>query len=284
MSVDLRDEVVSRLTTAKSPMGYAALRKALVKKSKGVSANDLSEAVTAAVNEGRAFHWGNYLNSRQCYWHISRSQWLNERMIELCSENAPIPSRLKVKGFTPIAIRTGINELLKAGTLKKYPGIGQENARIGRSPQAYAAALHEFVRTRMDRAKIPAEVFYAAASFGLGSPQSSPEPVNARTATAEGAGSPHLALPAMAERILGALPTLERPGLEVASVLLRRGLGIDAASKVDFDRAVLDLRDRGQVFLSEHHDPWGLTEHDRMELIDGGDGRYYVSVTLRVQS
>lgn len=281
MSVDLMDEVVSHLKAAKSPVGYASLSKALVKKSKGVSEGDLHGAVAAAVNAGRAFHWGNYARSKQCYWHISRNQRLSEKIVELCLESAPKPSEVKVKGFSDAAeIAGAINELLKAGTLHKYPGIGQERARIGGSPQAYAAALHEFVKAKLAKAKVSPEVFYGVNASGRGLSRSPSEDVEGHPGAAEVSQPPQPAPPPMTQRILEAMPRLERPGLEVASVRLRRNLGIDATSKAEFDRAVLDLRDKKRVYLSKHHDPWGLTELDRMELIDGGDGSYYVSVTL----
>jgi hypothetical protein len=273
MSVDLSDEVALRLKAAKAPVGYAALRKALVRKSKGVSEDVLKEAISAAVNEGRAFHWGNYRGSKQCYWHTKRDQLLNEKIVESCSGTAQIQSKVKVTGFTPTSISTAVNELLKAGTLQRYPGIGLEKARIGASPKAYAAALREFVLKKLDKANVAQEVFFSPSVGAQAAAELGPRDASTRQAGLE-----------MSARILEALPRLERPGLPVASVVLRRSLGINEINKPEFDRAILDLKNERKVYLSAHHDPHGLALPDRMDLIDGGDGRYYVAVTLLVQS
>lgn len=273
MSLDLMDEVVQRLSAARKPVSYAALSKALVKKSRGISDATLREAISSAVNEGRAFHWGSYARSSQCYWTTSRDQWLSRRIVEQCSAIAQIQSQVKVRGVSDTAIRAAMNELIGAGKLQRYPGIGQEKVRIGASPQAYAAALREFVVKKLEKSNIPQDVFF-----------SSPDETAVVSASMHSSADSHSSEAVMAERILETLPKLERPGLPVASVVLRRSLGIGDTNKREFDGAVMQLSNQRRIYLSAHHDAHGLAAADRDNLIDGGEGRYYVALTLLTES
>jgi hypothetical protein len=52
-------------------------------------------------------------------------------------------------------------------------------------------------------------------------------------------------------------------------------------SKNEFDAAALELRKKERVFLSQHVDPYNISQEDKDLLIDGQDGTYYVAIAIR---
>jgi hypothetical protein len=253
-AVDLLQQVVAKLSAARAPVGYAALRRSL----KSVSEDALRSALEAGLNSGRIFHWGDFGRSRQSYWHIGREQHLDQTIMSLCSKQARRSAEIKVRGFRAKEVQSRLGDLLVSGRLRKYPGLGREKEQIGASDQSYAAALREFVAAKLAKAGME-----PAAFFGGAAPGSAP--------SAE-----------MENRILEALRRLEpEPNLPVSVVRLRRHLQISDAGKQEFDRAVLELRDRKRVYLSRHDNPAGLSTEDRRALVDGGDGSHYVAVMVR---
>ena len=68
-------------------------------------------------------------------------------------------------------------------------------------------------------------------------------------------------------------------GVPVSTLRLRNYL--PKLSKQEFDAAALELRRKEQVFLSQHADPYNLSEEDKNLLIDGQDGTYYVAIAIR---
>jgi hypothetical protein len=65
----------------------------------------------------------------------------------------------------------------------------------------------------------------------------------------------------------------------VSAARLRKATAI--ADKRRFDEAVFKLQEQRRIHLSPHDDPQSLSAHDREELIEGKDGRYYVALTRR---
>ena len=69
------------------------------------------------------------------------------------------------------------------------------------------------------------------------------------------------------------------PGVPVSTLRLRNQL--PHLSKEEFDAAALELRKKEQVFLSQHADPYNLSQENKDLLIDGQDGTYYVAIAIR---
>jgi hypothetical protein len=83
-----------------------------------------------------------------------------------------------------------------------------------------------------------------------------------------------------AARIIEAVRSLEPvKGVPVSTLRLRNHL--PQLSKNEFDAAALELRKKERVFLSQHVDPYNISQEDKDLLIDGQDGTYYVAIAIR---
>jgi hypothetical protein len=258
MSADLLQSVISKLAASPKPLGYADLKKELVRKKSGISEEMLRTTLESAVNSGQVFRWGDYARKKRCYWTTSREAFFDGAILRACTERALASSEIRIPGLATKILPLRIQELVRDHRLKAFPGIGSEKARLGVSPQSYAAALREFVKAKLNKAGIQEDVL-----FGSGAPVES----------AEG----------LEDRIVDALRKLQSaPDVPVASVLLREELKVGDANKAAFDQGLLRLRDQKRVYLSRHHNPHELPAAERNQLIDGGDGSYYVAANLRM--
>jgi hypothetical protein len=73
---------------------------------------------------------------------------------------------------------------------------------------------------------------------------------------------------------LRALEAREAVAVVIADVWRKSGLPKDR-----FDRAVLDLYRKGAIVLHRHDAPFVISEEQRNELLNDGEGRYYVGVS-----
>ncbi len=71
----------------------------------------------------------------------------------------------------------------------------------------------------------------------------------------------------------------EAPGVPVTVHRLRAAF--PRVPKADFDRAVIELADRRQIYLVPHDHGWALPEPEREKLVHDGGVKLYVGVQLR---
>ncbi|MBV9504665.1 MAG: hypothetical protein JO323_06630 [Acidobacteriia bacterium] len=260
MSEELSQKLIDKLSASKSPVGYTALKKELVRKKAGVSEELLRNLLESAVTAGNVFRWGDYARKKQCYWTTSREAFFDDAIVEACAQQALAPSEIRIPGLPPKTVTLRLKELVGEHRLKEFPRIGGEKKRFGTSPESYASALRAFVKTKLSNAGLDESLFFGPVAVA-------------------GASD------GMEDRILDALRRLEpAPNVPVASVALRRELEIKDSQKAEFDQALLQLRDQKLVYLSRHDNPHALLPEDRNKLIDGGDGIYYVAANLRADS
>ncbi|HTS29379.1 MAG TPA: hypothetical protein VMH81_26095 [Bryobacteraceae bacterium] len=263
-------EAVERITgvlkSAVKPLTFGQLKKAT-----RLADSELKSALEAAMTQGAAFRWPDYRKT-QYFWRQSADDAARQAVLAIASEEALSSAVLiarackQVPGFSRNAMQRTVAALISGNELQRVPGLraGTLMVRPGDSA-AYAAAARKYLAERFRRAGFdPA---------GL----TVPLPVGDSKQAVEVAAE----VPAdAASRILETIQSLEPdPGVPVSTQRLRNHL--PGLSKAAFDSAALELRNTEKVFLSLHHDPHNLPQNERDLLIDGGDGTFYVAISLR---
>jgi len=262
--------IISLLQPAEKPLTFKKLKGALnkfSKKAERLNDAELKTAIEAAINQRAVFRWPDYRGT-QYFWRHSPDQAAQQAVLAIAAEEALAKTELigrackKVQGFSQKAMHRIVVDLVTSRELQQVAAFTSGNLviRTG-SRAAYAAAARKFIEEKLRKAGFdPAEFLRPRALAGA-----RPAPTASLDAAA---------------RILEAIRSLEpNSGVPVSTQNLRNHL--PALSKSQFDTAGLKLRDTEQVFLSLHHDPHNLPQHERDLLIDGGDGKFYVAIGIR---
>jgi len=259
---ELRERILAAVREAKKPVTVKALAK-LVKAKEEV----VREALSAAAGENQLHRWPDFRRS-QYFWHVSAEQKAQEALLAVASVQALSKTNLgkaaakTVPGFKPKSVEALVPALLGEKQLQAIPAFSGSSKLLVRPghPEAYFSAARSFMEKKFRSAG-----FDPADFFG-------------------GKSSPHEKLAEVpvdaAALILEAVRSLEPVrGVPVSTLRLRSHLS--NLAKQEFDSAALDLRKRQEVFLSQHADPYNLSEEDQSVLIDGQDGTYYVAIAIR---
>jgi len=261
---DFRARIIAAVREATKPVTVKNLIK-VCKAKKGDDAT-LRVALESAVGAGQVYRWPDRGRS-QYFWHVSPEQAAREAVLAAAATQAlskPDLSKLakKLPGFTVKRMEGLVSELIAEKQLQTVPAV------VGKSKlwlrTGHQSAYFSFVRSFVEKT-IRLAGFDPAAFFSENSAAQ-----DKRTVTQVDA----------AALILEAVRSLEPvKGVPVSTLRLRSRL--PHLSKHEFDTAALELRKNQQVFLSQHADPYNISQEDKDLLIDGQDGTYYVAIAIR---
>jgi hypothetical protein len=254
--LDAAKHVADLLSAAAKPLTFAQL-----KKSTRLDDAALSRALETGAAQGKALRWPDY-RRQQYFWSRPVEQAARQAVLEISSKLALSPSKLagqarkRVPGFPATAMKSVVTSLLVEGQLLKVAAFttGKLLIRPGETV-AYARSARAFIEQKFRKAGLDPSTIFA-------SPLPRASPLNAP------------------ELLLNAVQSLQpAQGVPVTAQRLRQHL--PQLSKSELDAAALELRRNQQVFLTMHYDAFKLPPTERDTLIDGGDGTYYVSISLR---
>jgi hypothetical protein len=256
------ERVADLLLKAEKPVTFRQL-----KLSARLEDRALEDALEAARLEGKGFRWPDY-KRRQYFWSQSAEEAAERAVLETASTSALSRTKLidrarkMVPGFAPTAMQQIIANLLSGRQLQQVPAFtsGKLLIRSGELA-AYAASARAFIEQKFRKAGFDPSMFLSSI------------PAAANPPAVETSGN-------VAALLLDAVRSLQpSEGAPVTAQRLRQRL--PAVSKSEFDAAAFELRRKELVFLTLHHDPFGLAQPERDLLIDAGDGTYYVSIAIR---
>jgi hypothetical protein len=263
LQLDLRERILAKLRESKKPITFEGLKK-LVKAKKG---EPFRAEIDSAVGEKQIYRWPDYRGS-QYFWHLSPEEKVPEAILGAAASKALSKSELckaagkKLPGFPLKQVEAEVSALVADKRLQQVPAFTSNAKLLVRAGdgQAYFNAARSFIEKKVRSAGFDPGAFLT----GDSSPQSKP------------------ALPQVdaAARILEAVLSLEsQPGVPVSTSRLRKHLG--DLPKHEFDMAALELRRKQEVLLSQHADPYNISQEEKDLLIDGQDGTYYVAIAIR---
>lgn len=260
---DLRERIVAAVRDGEKPLTVNNLAKLVKAKDEPFRA-----ALESVVGAGQVHRWPDYRRS-QHFWHVSPEQAAREAILTAAAAQAYSKSTLsrlaakKLHGFSIKRVESAVSALVAEKQLQTVPpfaGRSKLLVPVGGAREAYFNAARSFVEQKLRLAGFDPASFFARAS-------SPPDKLTVAPVYA-------------AELILEAVRLLEPvKGVPVSTLRLRNHL--PGLTKRDFDAAALELRRRQQVFLSQHADPYNLSQEDKDLLIDGQDGTYYVAIAIR---
>jgi hypothetical protein len=260
---ELRERILAKIRDSKKPVTF----KDLLKSVKAKNEEPFRTELESAISEKSIFRWPDYRGS-QYFWHVSPEEKAREAILEAAATQALSKSALgkaaakKIAGFPQTRMESEVSALLSDKRLQQVPAFASNAKLLVRAGdgQAYFNAARAFVAMKIEKAGFDPKPFFTEDS----SPQSEP-------------ALPHRDA---VERILEAILALEpQPGVPVSTLRLRNHLR--DLSKQEFDMAALELRKKQEVFLSQHADPYNISQEDKDLLIDGQDGTYYVAIAIR---
>jgi hypothetical protein len=236
-----------------------------------LTSEDVDSALTELVRNQDAYDWPAFRRVPR-YWHCDPDAYIRDRILEIASEVALTKPELvsratkKAHRCSKSRVDSGVAALIRERDILKANAAGKTlYFKAGASKALIAGAL-ELLRQSLMRAGITdAEIRNA----GAGLSEKAAQPVSEIEST-----------PQLADRILGALRELEpAPGAPVTAKALRSRVA--DAEKTEFDRAVMQLAERQQVYVTKHDHGWALPESEREQLIHDGGTNLYVAVATR---
>jgi hypothetical protein len=252
---DLSERILAAVRTVAKPVTFNQLLK-VVKAKKA----ETEEALASAINAGHLHRWPG---RSQYFWHFSADEKAREAVLAAAAAQALSKALLskaaakKLRGFSEKSMEDVVSALMKEKQLKEVSGFTGNSKLIVRpgDSQAYFSAALAFVAVRIRKAGFDPATFSTQ-------------------------GKPAAESGAAAALILETVRTLEPVrGVPVSTLRLRNHL--PSIGKHEFDRAALELRTKQEVFLNLHADPYNAPQSEKDLLIDGGDGTFYVAISLR---
>ncbi len=261
---DLRGRVAAAARDARKPVAFKSLAKSLK-----VKAEPLQAALESAVAAGQVYRWPDRGKS-QYFWSVAWEQKAKEAILTTAAAQALSKADLsklaakgkKLPGFSAKRLESAISALLAEKQLQAVPAFAGSSKLLVRTgdSQAYFTSARIFINEKIRSAGFDPATFFTGSSL----------PGDKLTDTQADA----------AALILEAVRSLEPvKGVPVSTLRLRNY--VPNLSKKEFDAAALKLRQEQQVFLSQHADPYNLSQEDKDLLIDGQDGTYYVAIAIR---
>lgn len=262
---DLRERIIAAVHGALKPVTYKKLR-GLVQLPAKASDEPFRIALESVLGAGHVYRWPDVRGS-QYFWNVSAEQKAREALLAAVAVKAQSKADLiqaagkKISGFPAKRLENVVAELIAENQLQKVPAFTSTAKLLVRpgDSHAYFSAGRAFIEKKFRTAG-----FDPAPFFTDNSPRDKIKstPVDA------------------AALILDAVRSLEPvKGVPVSTLRLRNHL--PDLSKQEFDAGALELRKKQEVFLSQHSDPYNLSQEDKDLLIDGQDGTYYVGIAIR---
>jgi hypothetical protein len=254
---DLSERILAAVRTAAKPVTFNYLLK-VAKAEK----SETEEALAHAINRGQLHRWPDYRRS-QYFWHASAEEKAREAVLAAAAAQAlskPALSKAaakKLRGFSEKRMDNVVSALLSEKQLKAVPAFTGNSKLLVRpgDTQTYFRAAQAFIEERIRKAG------FDPAAFST----------HDKPAAESGAA---------AALILEAVRALEPVrGVPVSTLRLRNHL--PAIEKREFDSAAMELRAKHEVFLNLHTDTYNISQSEKDLLIDGGDGTFYVAISLR---
>jgi hypothetical protein len=258
---NLRERIVAAVRQAKKPISFKALAKLLKAKDESFQA-----AMESLIEAGQVYRWPDYRKS-EYFWSVSSEEKAREAILSAASgafsktDLSKVAAK-KLPGFPAKKLENVVSALVADKQLQQVPAFASGAKLLVRTgdSNAYFNAARTFIEKKFRAAGFDAAPLFSENSL----------PGDKLTITESDA-------PAL---ILDAVRSLEPvKGVPVSTLRLRNYL--PKLSKQEFDAAALELRRKEQVFLSQHADPYNLSEEDKNLLIDGQDGTYYVAIAIR---
>jgi hypothetical protein len=259
---DLRERIIAAVRNEEKPITFNGL----AKRAK-VKPEALREALESAVGAGHVHRWPDFRRS-QYFWHVPPEQAAREAILTVAAAQALSKAALsklaakKLPGFPAKRVEGVVSDLLAENQLQTLPafaGRAKLWVRAG-DHAAYFNTARSFVEQ-----KIRSAGFDPAGLFTENLSRRDELTVQQLDAAA---------------LIVEAVQSLEPvKGVPVSTLRLRNHL--PNLSKQDFDLAALELRKKQQVFLSQHVDPYNISQEEKDLLIDAQDGTYYVAIAIR---
>ena len=250
---DLGELVIAAVRVSSKPVAFKALTKSLK-----IKEEPLRAALESLVDAGQVYHWPEVRRS-QYFWHVPPEEVAREAILTVAASRALSKADLskaavkKLPGFPVKRVENVVAELVAEKQLQAVRGFSGISKLL--IPPGGAEAYFNAGRSFLEK-KIRAAGFDPAGFFVE---QAAPHAVGAK---------------------LDAVRSLEPvKGVPVSTLRLRNQL--PNLSKKEFDTAALELRKKQQVFLSQHVDPYNISQEDKELLIDGQDGTYYVAIAIR---
>jgi len=268
---ELAPVLVEALRRSEKPLSVIALRKQIYPPFR-FSERDrrpVEELLAEQAKEGRIYEWPRYRRQRQ-FWTEQPEEFAARAIIRrlergACSRTALEKDvRGKLHGFPKSRWPQFIKRLLDEGRIfQNPPWKTKGRTKLQASPpdpEPYLKKLVPELRKLVER-------FVAL--------RVSPQPW-VDEVWGNGPEKPPGDLP---QRILAAIERLEpNPGAGVTCEDLRSAPEFNSVGKEAFDRAVVELIERGAVSPHRHSGPFRLSENDRDQLVYDGGGNYYVAL------
>jgi len=261
---DLYQRVAAHIRQAAKPVTAAALLDKFTTSKAGE--DGVLAAIQSAINAGAVYRWPGRARSK-FFWNVPWDQTARAAILAAATRALPKPDLIKaaarrLPGVAAARLEPIVAALLAEKRLSSVPGFKPRSKLLiepGDS-QAYFNAARAFIEEKFRKANLDAAPFFTE--------NSPPRDKLTNTQTAAAA------------LILDAVRSLEPvKGVPVSTLRLRNHL--PHLSKEEFDGAALELRKKEQVFLSQHADPYNLSQENKDLLIDGQDGTYYVAIAIR---
>jgi hypothetical protein len=258
----LRERILAAVRESKRPVTFKGLAK-LVKAKEAPFRAELE----SVVSEAQVHRWPDYRRS-QYFWHLSPEEKAREVILAVASTQALSKADLSkaaaknLPGFPLKRVETEVSALVRDSQLQELPSFASNSKVLARAGDhgAYFSAARSFVERKI-----------RLAGF---------DPVGLFADNTSSNESPATGRPDAAVLILEAVQSLEPVrGVPVSTLRLRDHL--KDMPKHEFDVAALELRKKQEVFLSQHADPYNVSQEDKDLLIDGQDGTYYVAIAIR---
>jgi hypothetical protein len=262
---DLQQRLVAVVQKAKKPLSF--LRLARLVKVKEPETELLRTALDLAVATGQVHRWPDRRKS-QYFWHLASEQAAREALVTAAGTEALSKALLskhtakKLFGFPVKRMQSVLSVLIVEKQLQAVPGFAGKSQLVVRpgDQEAYFTAARSYVAERIRLAGFDPAAFFK---------ENSPADEKLTGAKVDAAAL-----------LLEAVRTLEPvQGVPVSTLRLRNHLA--SLTKQELDAAALELRKQQLVFLSEHVDPYNISQEDKDLLIDGQDGTFYVAIAIR---
>jgi hypothetical protein len=259
---DLYQRVVAHVREAAKPVSLSELKKKFQNEKAG--AEVVSAVIESAVEAGQIYGWPG---RSRCYWNVPWDRTARDAVLAVAATKALSKTDLgkaaarKLPGIAGTRVESIVAALMSEKQLEKvvpFSGRTKLLIRPGDS-QAYFSAARAFIEEKFRKANLDPTPFFN---------ENSQAPVKLPTPTEAAA------------LLFQAVRSLEPvKGVPVSTLRLRHHL--PRLSKNEFDAAALELRKNQQVFLSQHVDPYNISQEEKELLIDGQDGTYYVAIAIR---
>ena len=263
---DLTERILAAVRAAEKPVSFTNLAKSV--KVKKAESDLFGAALESAVDAGHLYRWPDRRRS-QYFWRITPEQASRDAVLKVASNQALSKSDLSkaasrnLHGLPVKHLEPVVSALLAEKELQAVPAFTGNSKLLVRAGgyKAYFNAARSFVEKRIRSAG-----FDPAAFFTEDSSQHDKLTATQQVETTA--------------LILEAVRSLEPVrGVPVSTMRLRNH--IPNLTKHEFDAAALELRKKQHVFLSQHVDPYNISQDEKDLLIDGQDGTYYVAIAIR---